>query len=89
MFVLLLGVILSRFHTDDDAGVCGCGSCGWERGKGGRPCTPFPEQPGGVRVYLEKENDVPDESQDDGGVAVGDVSRIDADQLDLVERTRR
>lgn len=40
-----------------------------------------------AELYLEKENDVPDESQDNGGVAVGNVSRIDTDQLHLVEGT--
>lgn len=33
--------------------------------------------------YLEEEDDVPDETQDDGGVTTGDISRINADQLYL------
>ncbi|TNN27585.1 hypothetical protein EYF80_062269 [Liparis tanakae] len=33
--------------------------------------------------YLEEEDDVPDESQDDGGVSICDVGCIDADELHL------
>lgn len=40
-----------------------------------------------LELYLEKENDVPDESQDNGGVAISNVGRIDTDQLHLVEGT--
>lgn len=38
-------------------------------------------------MYLKKEDDVPDESQDNGGVSIGNVSRINTDQLNLVECT--
>lgn len=37
--------------------------------------------------YLKKENNVPDESKDNGGISVGNISRIDADQLNLKEGT--
>lgn len=32
---------------------------------------------------LKKEDDIPDESQDDGGVSISNISRIDTDQLNL------
>lgn len=38
--------------------------------------------------YLEEEDDVPDESQDDGGVSVSDVGCIDADELHLRTHVR-
>lgn len=37
----------------------------------------------GDRKYLEEEDDIPDESKDDGGVSISDVDCIDADQLHL------
>lgn len=33
--------------------------------------------------YLKKEDDVPDESQDDGGVSISNISCINTDQLNL------
>lgn len=33
--------------------------------------------------YLEEEDDVPDEAQDDGGVSISDVGCVDAHQLHL------
>lgn len=35
--------------------------------------------------YLKKENDIPDESQDNGGVSIGNISCVDTDQLNLKE----
>lgn len=37
------------------------------------------------KCYLKKENNVPDESKDNGGISVCNISRIDADQLNLKE----
>lgn len=35
--------------------------------------------------YLKKENNVPDKSKDNGGISVCNISRINADQLNLRE----